>query len=145
LQVDQNTADQCRSQRNSRRTFTIKEPDSEDEYLLLRVGGKSVHPIVVELTIKGLKTQIELDTGAAVSIISTQTKNKLFPQEHSIESSLILTTYSDEQLKVTGQMLVDVKYGKQQRQLPHYVIKGNGPSLMGMYWLQKIKLNWKKS
>jgi len=56
---------------NSRRTLTIREPDSEDEFPLLRVGGKSVHPIVVELTINGLKTQMELDTGAAVSIIST--------------------------------------------------------------------------
>ena len=40
-------------------------------------------------------------------------------------------------------MLVNVKYGKQQHQLPVYVVNGNGPSLMGRNWLQKITLNWK--
>ena len=88
---------------------------------------------------------MELDTGAAVSIISTMTKAKLFPEEKLTESSLILTTHSGEQLKIAGQMLVNVKYGKQQHQLPVYVVNGNGPSLMGRNWLQKITLNWKES
>ena len=79
---------------------------------VLRVGGKSVQPILVELTINGEKTQMELDTGAAVSIISTETQCKLFPHEQLTDSSLILTTYSGEQLQVAGQMLVHVKYGK---------------------------------
>ena len=114
---------------------------------MLRVGGKSVQPILVELTINGEKTQMELDTGAAVSIISTETQCKLFPHEQLTDSSLILTTYSGEQLQVAGQMLVHVKYGKQQAQLPLYVVKGNGPSLMGRDWLQKLDyigeaLNW---
>ena len=84
---------------------------------------------------------MELDTGAAVSIISTTTKAKLFPQEKLTNSSLILTTYSGEQLKIAGQMLVNVKYGRQQHQLPIYVVNGNGPSLMGRNLLQKI--TWK--
>ena len=86
---------------------------------------------------------MELDTGAAVSISSTETQCKLFPHEQLTDSSLILTTYSGEQLQVAGQMLVHVKYGKQQAQLPLYVVKGNGPSLMGRDWLQKIRLNWR--
>ena len=71
-----------------------------------------MHPIMVEITINGKKTLMELDTGAAVSITSTTTKAKLFPEEKLTESSLILTTYSGEQLKISGQMLVNVKYGK---------------------------------
>ena len=54
-----------------------------------------------------------------------------------------MTTYSGEQLKLAGQILVNVKYGRQQHQLPVYVVNGNGPSLMGRNWLQKITLNWK--
>ena len=98
---------------------------------------------MVEITINGKKTQMELDTGAAVSIISTKTKAKLFPEEPLVDSSLVLTTYSGEQLQVAGQMLVNVKYGRQQNQLPVYVVKGNGPSSLGRNWLQKITLNWK--
>ena len=95
------------------------------------------------ITINGKKTQMELDTGAAVSIISTKTKAKLFPEEPLVDSSLVLTTYSGEQLQVAGKMLVNVKYGRQQNQLPVYVVKGNGTSLLGRNWLQKITLNWK--
>ena len=57
---------------------------------------------MVEITINGKKTQMELDTGAAVSIISTKTKAKLFPEEPLVDSSLVLTTYSGEQLQVAG-------------------------------------------
>ena len=42
-------------------------------------------------------------------------------------------------------MLVNVKYGRQQNQLPVYVVKGNRPSLLGRNWLQKITLNWKRA
>ena len=127
----------------NRKAFTIREPESGDEFPVLRVGGKSVRPIMVEITINGKKIQMELDTGAAVSIICTKTKAKLFPEEPLVDSSLVLTTYSGEQLQVAGQMLVNVKYGRQQNQLPVYVVKGNGPSLLGRNWLQKITLNWK--
>ena len=37
---------------------------------------------------------------------------------------------------------VSVCYGDQQVTLPLVVIKGNGPSLFGRNWLEKIKLNW---
>ena len=91
--------------------------------------SKSVYAILVEVTTNEEKTQMELDTWAAVSIISTETQCKLFPLEQLTDSSLILTTYLGEQLQVAGQMLVDVKYGKQQAQLPLYVVKGNGQVL----------------
>ena len=94
-----------------------------------------MHPIMVEITINGKKTLMELNMGASVLIISME--------EKLTESSLILTTYSDEQLKIAGQMLVSMKYGKQQHQLPVYVVNDNGPSLMGRNWLPKITLNWK--
>ena len=56
--------------------------------------------------------------------------------------TLTLTTYTSELLEVAGQILVEVKHGRQVKQLPLYVVKGNGPSLMGRNWLQHIKLNW---
>ena len=75
-------------------------------------------------------------------MISTQTKTEIFPQIKLMSSTLILTTYTGEQLEVAGQILVEVKNGRQDQQLPLYVVKGNGPSLMGRNWLHHIKLNW---
>ena len=54
----------------------IREPESGDELPILRVGSKTVHLIMVEITINGKKTLMKLDTGAAVLIISTTTKAK---------------------------------------------------------------------
>ena len=51
---------------------------------------------------------MKLDKGATVSIISPMTTAKLFAEEKLIKSTL---TYSGEQLKITGQMPVNVKYG----------------------------------
>ena len=39
---------------------------------------ESLQPIMVELTLNGEQTAMELDTGAAVSVISSAAKAKLF-------------------------------------------------------------------
>ena len=80
----------------SKGAFTIREPESEEESPLHRVGSKAMNPIMVELTINGQKTTMELDTGAAVSVISTQTKSEMFPQTKLMGSTLIMTTYTGE-------------------------------------------------
>ena len=98
---------------------------------------------MVELTLNGEQTAIELDTGAAVSVISSAAKAKLFPQLKPESTSVILATYTGEKISVLGQIMVDVKYGKQHKQLPLYVVKGDGPSLLGRNWLTEINLNWK--
>ena len=126
----------------SRQALTIREPDSDEEYPLNCVENKRINPIMVELTVNGKKTLMELDTGAAVSVISTQTKAQMFPQSKLLNCTLTLTTYTGELLEVAGQILVEVKHGRQVKQLPLYVVKGNGPSLMGRNRLQHIKLNW---
>ena len=69
----------------------------------------------------------ELDTGATVSVISTQTKAQMFPQSTLMDCTLTLTTYTGELLEVAGQILIEVKHGRQVKQLPLYVVKGNGP------------------
>ena len=98
---------------------------------------------MVELTLTKLKTTMELDTGAAVSVMSSAAKDKLFPNLKPKTTSVILTTYTGEKISVLGKLIVSVKYGKQHKQLLLYVVDGNGPSLMGRNWLTEINLNWK--
>ena len=86
---------------------------------------------------------MELDTGDAVSVISSTAKAKLFPQLKPESTSVILATYTGEKISVLGQIMVDVKYGKQHKTLPSYVVKGDGTSLLGRNWLTEINLNWK--
>ena len=86
---------------------------------------------------------MELDTGAAVSVISSTAKAKLFPQLKPESISVILATYTGEKISVVGQIMVYVKYGKQHKTLPLYVVKGDRPSLLCRNWLTEINLNWK--
>ena len=82
------------------------DPDSEgdepDSLPLLRVGGQARQPIVVKLTVDGQSVPMEVDTGAAVSVISSTTKEQLFPQKELMDTTLVLTTYTGEQMAVVG-------------------------------------------
>ena len=140
-----NSKEHSKSRNHQKKALTIREPDSDDSgdvSPLNRIGGK-LQPIMVELTLNGEQTAMELDTGAAVSVISSAAKAKLFPQFKPESTSVILATYTGEKISVLGQIMVDVKYGKQHKQLPLYVVKGDGPSLLGRNWLTEINLNWK--
>ena len=117
--------------------------DSEeyDSSPLLRVGRKARQPIVVQLTVEGKEIPMEIDTGAAVSLISLVTKEQLFPQNELLDTTLVLTTYTGEQMAVVGQMK---NYGETSELLYLYVVEGQGPSLMEREWLNEITIDWQK-
>ena len=77
-------------------------------------------------------------------MISSATKSQLFPESQLSNTSIILTTYTGEQMAVMGQMKVQVVYGKISKLLSLYVVEGQGPSLMGREWLGEIQLDWQK-
>ena len=119
--------------------------ESDTDLPVLKVGSeaRSAHPITVELGVNGKTLTMELDTGAAVSIISEQTQRKTFPDTPLRRSTAILRTYTGESMTVAGELEVQVNYGSQSHKLPLLVVAGKGPSLFGRDWLQHIQLNWK--
>ena len=82
----------------------------------------------VQLQINGTPLSMEIDTGAAVSIISEPTQRNLFPIATLQPARIKLRTYTGEPMPVLGEMIV---------------VEGNGPSLFGRNWLQHICLDWK--
>ena len=110
-QQNSNTKAHSKSQNHQKKALTIREPDSDDfgdVSPLNHIGGK-LQPIMVELTLNNQKTAMELDMGAAVSVISSTAKAKLFPQLKPESTSVILATYTGEKISVLGQIMVDVK------------------------------------
>ena len=81
---------------------------------------------------------MELDTGAAVSIVSDVTKRRIFPDVKLRKSKIILKTYTDQKMTVIGQLNVHVKYGTQSAPLILVIVNGNGLSLFGRNWLKYI-------
>ena len=101
----------------------------------------SIKPITVEMTINGERVIMEVDTGAAVSLMSQVTQEKVFPRATLHK---YLRTYTGEPMEVVGELQVTAAYGEQQKKLPLYIVPGNGPTLLGREWLQYLKLDWKQ-
>ena len=127
----------------------IKEEDDSDSEELEECGLYHVYkvksrapPITVTMEVNNKKLSMEVDTGAAVSIMSEETKRQLFPSLQIKKSGIILQMYTSDQLSTLGKCLVTAKYQNQKKNMEIYVVKGKGPTLLGRDWLQHFKLDW---
>ena len=133
--------------RNRGQVHTIEQTPVVDEeemtFAMFRLEGKTHHPIIVTLEVNGVQLPMEVDTGAAVSVISSTTRDKFFPKCSLRSTMAVLTTYTGEQMPLAGKITVEVSYGDQGGHLPLYVVDRDGPSLMGRDWLRQVRLDWK--
>lgn len=95
-------------------------------------------------TVDGKEIDMDIDTGAAVSIISEKIFQATFQKVPLEAASIKLKTYTGEVMPVLGQFEATVSYKQQTEQLPVIVVKGSGPALCGRNWLKKITLDWKE-
>ena len=127
--------------------ITVTTPKTEQETepfpgdSILIVQGQS-KPIVVTLELNSKSVDMEVDTGAAVSLMSEATQKKLFPQAKLQKTTLRLQTYTAETLSVLGTLEVLVNYGNYTGKHTLVVVDGNGPTLFGRDWLIDIRLDW---
>ena len=142
-----------RTQQASRAQCMIKadvnhlDPPPPDEvtqtYTLFPLQNQHHPPINIVPSINGQEVSMELDTGAAISVINEVTYKTILAQQPPLKkSSVNLHTYSGEQLEVLGQLQVTVHHNDQTVSLPLIVLRGSGPNLFGRNWLEQIKLNW---
>ena len=139
-QVDKKKSDKAdiKSHKSTKWLDIDEKSDDLEEATLFHVTGKTNPPIVIEVLVNGQNIQMELDTGAAVSLISEATKRKYFSSEELSSASLVLKTYTAESISVLGCLMVNVSYECQDATLPLYVIAGNGPDIIGRNWMEVI-------
>lgn len=99
-------------------------------------------PFVVSISIQGVALTMEIDTGAAVTLISEKTRRTKFSGLPLLPCMIKLRTYTSERIKVCGELKVQVQYGKLTKECSLIVMEGDGPSLMGRDWLLKFRLDW---
>ena len=104
--------------------------------------GKTAAPLMLPLTLNGTQVEMELDTGAAVSLMTKQQWDRLPTRSVLAPSTVTLRTYTGEHVHVHGEATVRVGYAGQEHTLSLVVVDGKGPALFGRNWLQTIKLNW---
>ena len=101
-----------------------KDSDTDSELPLFKIrdSSKVAHPLTVDIEINGRALNMEVDTGAAVSIISKTTYQKLFSEIPIKPASLRLRTYTSESIDVEGEMTAQVKYASQTKELGLIVV-----------------------
>ena len=120
------------------------ENSSEEVHTLFHLKEKGHPPLMVTVELNNSSLRMEIDTGAAVSIISETTYTGLWPKNARpplLQSTVLLRTYTGETLPIKGQVKVNVTYQGQVRQLRLLVVRGNGPSLLGRDWLSALNIN----
>ena len=100
---------------SSKQVHNITDGPSDIEYQLFDVHTSSSNPLKTTLQVEGQELAMEIDTGAAVSLVSEETVNSSFMKDLPLVPT-------------------DVSY---------VVVKGGGTTLLGRDWLQKLKLDWK--
>ena len=116
--------------------------EASEDLPMFHLGSKRTDPIVVEVSVGGILVSMEVDTGAAVSVMSLKQQQELFPAAPLQLTRFTLRTYTTERVEVVGELPVHVVYGNQERDLSLVIVKENGPALLGRDWLAHIRLDW---
>ena len=112
-------------------TDTAQQEDTDEYPLYTLRSPSSTLPITVSMQIEGSSVQMELDTGAAFSLMSETVFRQLFPSKELESSTIRLCAYSGEVIEVIGNVHIDVMYKEQSAQLPLLIVRHNGPTLLG--------------
>ena len=121
----------------------LREDTTDTDIEVHSVSKRSSPPILVEVQVNGQKLTMEVDTGAAVSIVSEKRLKKVLPHAEIKVTDVKLKMYTSERIPLLGVTRVAVKYGEQRKKLILYVTKGEGPTLLDQEWLRSIQFDWK--
>ena len=130
------------------------DSESEQEARVSQVGfhmrinalsGKK-RRIWVEVNINGTPVKMQMDTASDVTIIN-ESKAKDIPGLVITPHTFPLTDYGSHPITVVGTARVVVKYQDQQSEQVLTIVRGKGPTLLGMDWINVMELdylNWGK-
>ena len=119
------------------------DTEEHDELPLYTINRKLNKPFLEDLQVKGKVITFEVDTGAAVTIMSSDNFRHHFPNETISNSTLELTTYTRDKLPMLGEVKVPVSHNNQGGEFMLYVVKRKGPNLLRCNWLEHLILDWK--
>eukprot|EP00731_Ephydatia_muelleri_P018868 Em0011g908a len=98
----------------------------------------------VTLQVNGVNLPMEIDTGAAVSILSEATYKSTWSASSRppmAYSNIVLRTYSGHKLHVLGKVGVNVSFQGKTAKLDLIVVSNEGPTLLGRDWLAALDMD----
>ena len=95
-------------------------------------------PVVTD----GKNVDMELDTGASVTIIPKNMWFDVLATKPPKETGLKLRSYSGHEIPVVREAEVRVSHHNQEVLLPVFIMDNDGPVLIGCDWFSVLKLDW---
>lgn len=95
----------------------------------------------VRVSLDGVPVAMEVDSGAAFSILNERTWARLRPRTAPRPLATRLRTWNDSRVEVLGQATVSVKYRDIKRVLDIVIAKGAGPNLLGRDWFEALDIS----
>ena len=119
-------------------------PTKQGMYELYSVSNTKKNPYEVKMKLNGKEVVMQLDTGAATTVITKKTYDENFAHEHLESSEVTLTGFSGTPIPVVGTMKVRARYQDQEHEVSVLVVdvEARRPNLMGRDWLELFKLDW---
>ncbi|XP_075539783.1 uncharacterized protein LOC142574626 [Dermacentor variabilis] len=134
---------QCHDGYKKKRSLkTLKVVTQEPTISISKQGAASRAPIFVKLNINDAPVEMELDTGAAVSIMPFKQFKKRLPSTSYPSTDVTLRTYTGALVRPCGVAVVNVQHRGRTAQLPLYLVDQAGPPLLGREWLHTLRLDW---
>ncbi|KAL3184399.1 hypothetical protein MRX96_031949 [Rhipicephalus microplus] len=98
-------------------------------------------PYEVEVQIAGQLVKMQVDTGAAVSLVPECVYRQLKQPPQLAKCEMKLKTYGGATLQVKGQAEVLVDYKGQRKVLPIIAVPGEKPALLGRDWIANLGMD----
>ena len=120
----------------------------DNEYTMFPVAVANSEPYHVAMSLNGVLVSMDVDTGAALTVINQSTYERLLEQSQRtsqscnlVPSGKLLRSYTGHPIPVLGTMPVEARYGGKGLGLPVYVVSGCGPNLLGRDWLSHFDVH----
>ena len=125
-----------------------KHNSTNSNYTNSTISTKATMPYIVTLLINNISVPMELDTGAARTIMSYCNFKRIFGNSLPTlkKTSTVLYKYGKAKMPLVGEASVKVSYSKvDNKELGNFlqllVVKENGPTLLGRDWLNVLNLS----
>ena len=98
---------------------------------------------MANVLLNGQPLALEIDTGAATSLINEETYRNLWENPPVLQPAHeCLRSYLGEKIPLLGSTRVNIKYGDQSADVQVLVVQGKRANLFGRDWLKEIRLDW---
>ena len=128
--------------------YTITSGDTASVHKLFGIlQKKKIDPLMVLLDISDWWGEMEIDTSAAVSLISHTVFDRHWQGPDKLKlthMAHILVTYTEENITPCGTYEFTITYDNQQYHLSLVIVPGLGPTQWGRNWLEVIQLSWNR-